>query len=71
MNKPPLGVSPHWYVYNARMQELCESIKNHLEYIKVHHCIENSAQRYEVISQYAEELKTLASLEARLEGKKL
>lgn len=64
MNKPPLGVSPHWYVYHQRMIELAACVFRHLEYISQHRS-EDHAQRYESIAHWSEELKTLDSLEAR------
>lgn len=34
--KPPLGVSPHWYIYNKRIKELCDAITKYSDFIM--HC---------------------------------
>ena len=68
-NKPPLGVSPHWFVYQQRMEELNDAIGRYLNHIKVNHSIENQFLHYGVIAKWAKEIETLALLEAELEKK--
>ena len=66
-DKPPLGVSPHWFVYHQRMKELNDSIGNYLEYAHEHHCTIDTRPIYELIENWAKEIVWLASLEAELE----
>ena len=66
LNKPPLGVSPHWFVLPKRMAELHDAIGRWLDYLTTHQTTEYAAQGYECVAQWAEELKSLAMLEARL-----
>lgn len=66
MPKPPLGVSPHWFVYKKRMEELNAAIQRYLDYTKEDYKPGYAAQKYEAIASWSEELRTLASLESRL-----
>lgn len=66
-NKPPLGVSPHWFVFPERMGELNQAIERFLQYAREHRSAECTAQKYDCIALWAEELKALASLEAKLQ----
>lgn len=68
-NKPPLGVSPHWFVYRQRIKELNEAIGRYLEYIEVNQHIKNLNPYYKAIAQWAKEIKCLAVLEAEMEEK--
>ena len=68
-NKPPLGVSPHWFVYRQRIRELNEAIARHIDYIEQNQHIQNHSAYYEVIAQWATEIKALALLEAEYEKK--
>lgn len=65
--KPPIGVSPHWFVYTKRMEELNETIGRYLAHIKSTHHIGETKQCFEVIAQWAKEIEKLALLEAELE----
>ncbi len=65
--KPPLGVSPHGFVYRRRMQELNEAIGRYLDHIVRNGSCEYEAQKYEAIAGWAKEIEHLASLEANLE----
>lgn len=67
--KPPLGVSPHWFVYLKRITELHEAIGRYIAHIENNRSIENHTQHYKVIAQWAEEIKALALLMAELEKK--
>ena len=31
--KPPIGVSPHWYIHNKRIEELSEAITRYSDFI--------------------------------------
>lgn len=68
MDKPPLGVAPHWFVYNKRMQELAEAIFNNLQYINKYENTLKSKENYRLIAQWSEELKSLALLESELQN---
>lgn len=70
MTKPPLGVCPHWFVYKKRMKELNEAIQRYLDHDEEDYKPGYAAQKYEAIASWAEELRTLASLESRLMKKR-
>ena len=64
--KPPLGVSPYWYVYQKRITELHEAIGRYVEYISTHKsCC--SVQEHKLIAKWARELEVLSLLIAELE----
>ena len=64
--KPPLGVSPHWFVHRKRIEELNEAISRYLEYAKESQkAVESS---YLLIANWAKEIQCLALLEADLYG---
>lgn len=67
MIKPPVGVSPHWFVYPKRMKELHEAIGRYLEHIEQHRHIENHELYYKAVASWAREIETLALLEAECE----
>ena len=64
--KPPLGVSPHWFVYHKRMTELCDTIARYLAFIGDNQHIINHAQYYQAIAMWSKELEQLALLEAEI-----
>lgn len=66
-NKPPLGVSPHWYVYLKRMKELNEAIGRFLEYIDTTMHTKGKADYYKAIAEWSAEITHLALLEAKVE----
>ena len=66
--KPPIAVSPHWFVYQARMDELNKAIARYLEHIKEHHHTIKTKQYYECIAKWAREIEVLALLEAQLDN---
>lgn len=66
-NKPPLGVSPHWFVYSKRIHELHEAIGRYIEHVEEARHIENHSQHYKAIAQWAREIEVLALLEAEME----
>lgn len=66
--KPPLGVSPHWFVYLKRMKELNEAIGRFLEYIDTTTMnTKGRADYYEAIAEWSVEITQLALLEVKLE----
>ena len=66
--KPPLGVAPHWFVYNNRMQELAKAITRFLEHISAHNCTLKADEYYMAIAEWSRELEVLALLEAEKEA---
>jgi hypothetical protein len=68
-DKPPLGVSPHWFVYRQRIKELSDAIGRHIEYIEQHQHTKNHSAYYGAITQWAKEIEVLALLEAEIETK--
>lgn len=69
IEKPPLGVAPHWYTYPKRMKELNEAIGNYIDFAYQHKATANQEQLFFAIAKWCEELQTLALLESRLESK--
>ena len=73
---PPIGVSPHWFVYNKRITELSEAITRYAKFTMEYNACRNSIYDYEIISKWAAEIKMLAEMEIPLltadkkEGKK-
>lgn len=67
--KPPLGVSPHWFVHHKRIQELNEAISRYIDYISQHHSCIDTKEHYRVISKWAKEIETLSLLIAKLDEK--
>ena len=68
-NKPPLVVSPHWFVCHQRIKELSDAIGRHIEYIEQHQHTANHSAYYGAIARWAKEIETLALLEAEIEKK--
>lgn len=64
--KPPIGASPHFWVLKQRMIELSGAIERYLQYNEEDYKRRYAEQKYECIAMWAEELKTLATLEAEL-----
>lgn len=67
MTKPPLGVSPHWFMYRRRIEELHEAIGRYLEHIETHQHTEHHEQYYKLIALWAKEIELLALMEAEVE----
>ena len=68
-NKPPIGVSPSWFVYRQRMRELNEAIGRYIEYIEQNQHIKDISPYYKAIAQWSREIESLALLEADMEKK--
>ena len=64
--KPPIGVSPHWYIYNKRIKELSEAITRYSDFIMRGINIQDVRKYYEFISKLATEIKMLAEIEISL-----
>ena len=64
--KPPFGVSPHWYIYNKRIKELCEAITRYSDFIMHYPDVQDEREYYELISKWATEIKMLAEIEIPL-----
>lgn len=64
--KPPIGVSPHWYIYNKRIKELSEAITRYSDFIMRVINIQDERKNYEFISKLATEIKMLAEIEISL-----
>lgn len=67
--KPPLGVSPHWYVYNKRIEELSNAITRYTDFIMRYNNIKDGRDYYKAISEWANEIKMLAEIEIQLSTK--
>lgn len=64
--KPPLGVSPHWYVYNKRIEELSNAITRYTDFIMRYNNIKDGRDNYNAIAEWANEIKMLAEIEIHL-----
>ena len=64
--KPPLGVSPHWYVHNKRIEELSNAIIRYANFIKRYNNIKDGRDYYKAIARWANEIKMLAEIEIQL-----
>ena len=64
--KPPLGVSPHWYIHNKRIKELSEAITRYSDFIMLYQNIQDERHYYELIAKWATEIKMLSEMEIPL-----
>lgn len=64
--KPPIGVSPHWYVYNKRIEELSNAITRYTDFIMRYNNIKDGRDYYKAIAEWANEIKMLAEIEIQL-----
>lgn len=64
--KPPLGVSPHWWVHNRRIKELSEAITRYADFTGDHNHTLDVKAYYELMAKWATEIKLLAEAEAKL-----
>ena len=58
--KPPLGVSPWWFVYPKRVIELSEAISRYTEYSLKHTLTRKTKEDYKLIHQWATEIEKMA-----------
>ena len=64
--RPPIGVAPHWLVNLKRIEELNEATKRLVEELNTSRLSETDIKYYKLVAKYAEEVRTLAEMEARL-----
>lgn len=64
--RPPIGVAPHWLVNLKRIEELNDAIKRLVEELNTSCLSETDIKYYKLVAKYAEEVRTLAEMEARL-----
>ena len=64
--KPPIGVSPHWYIHNKRIKELSEAITRYSDFIMRYANIKDERDYYKAIAKWADEIKKLAEIEIQL-----
>lgn len=68
-NKPPLGVKPHWLVYQERIEDLNKSIERNAKYIRENHLTGEERKTYfRYIAQWAKEIEALARLETEIDA---
>ena len=63
---PPIGVAPHWLVNLKRIEELNDAIRRLVEELNTSRLSETDIKYYKLVAKYAEEVRTLAEMEARL-----
>lgn len=64
--KPPIGVSPHWYIHNKRIKELSEAITRYADFIMCYINVKDERNYYKLIAKWATEIKMLAEMEIPL-----
>lgn len=64
--RPPIGVTPHWLVNLKRIEELNDAIRRLVEELNASCLSETDIKCYNLVAKYAEEVRTLAEMEARL-----
>lgn len=64
--KPPLGVMPHKIRLPERMKDIADAIRDYLVFVTTE-C--GDPEYFEKISEWADELRGLAALEAELRRK--
>ena len=67
--KPPIGVSPYWFVYPKRIKELSEAITSYIDYAITNNGIISTIGIYSLIAKWAAEVKILAELMVEQESK--
>ena len=58
--KPPLGVSPWWFIYPKRVIELSEAITRYADFSSKRTLIRNTVADYKMIHQWALEIAEIA-----------
>ena len=64
--KVPIGVSPHWFVYNQRIKDLNEAIGRYVDFAMENNLTVDTAEYYELIAKWANEIEFIANAEANL-----
>ena len=67
--KPPLGVSPAWFVYPKRIKELAEAIVKRADFASTNTLIRDTHKDFELIAQWADELAKLTKAYVEIGGK--
>lgn len=58
--KPPIGVSPWWFIYPKRVVELSEAITRYAEFSSKHTLIRSTKEDYKLIYQWAMEIAEIS-----------
>lgn len=58
--KPPIGVSPWWFIYPKRVIELSEAISRYAEFSLKHTLVRKTKEDYKAIRQWAMEIEKIA-----------
>ena len=66
MPHPPIGASPHGYVYMKRIKDLQEAIGRYVTHIEQMRDIEDPSECYALISRWAKEIEDLSLLQIKL-----
>jgi len=65
--KPPIGVAPHWHIYQQRIEELSSAICRWVEYTKNQSSGNTrEVENYDLIANWAYELMEMCKLESQL-----
>ena len=65
--KPPLGVSPAWFVYPQRIKELHAAMGRYIEHAEKCRFAKSNVNNYNIIAKWAREIECLALLTAKQE----
>ena len=60
--KPPIGVSPWWFIYPKRVIELSEAITRYAEFSRKHTLVRKTKDDYKAIYQWAMEIAEIAKV---------
>ena len=58
--KPPIGVSPWWFIYPKRVVELSEAITRYAEFSREHTLVRSAKEDYKMIYQWALEIAEIS-----------
>ena len=64
--KPPIGVSPHWYIHNKRIVELSKAITRYSDFIMRYVNVKDERDCYKSIAKWSDEIKMLSEIEIQL-----
>ena len=65
--QPPIGIAPHWFINQKRIEEISDGIARYVKYAKDHHHEAlKEIEIYELIHRWAFELSELSKLEVQL-----
>ncbi len=66
--KPPIGVSPWWFIYPKRVIELSEAISRYADFASKRTLFAHSTNDYKLIYQWAMEIAHIAETMAAMGG---